>query len=188
MGLMSLGLLNLGIVFIWTVGSSFGIPGAMVYLVSAGAIAKSIQEVMIIILICFCAAVIGDITAYSLARKFSSTLSITLRKFKFFSMGEIESRNLLKKYAFSAVFLTRFFLTGLCAVVSYISGFEKLNRKKFIFAVLGGELIYASIFPLIGFVFKEMWNDIIAVLNDILIIFILIIIAVFLIRVLIKRK
>lgn len=180
-------LVNLSILFIWIFITSLGVPGGVVAMVSSGALANSFIELIPVILITVSAAILGDITAYELARKFSLRLSKKLIKFKFFKNNEIKSRDLLKKHEFSFVFFTRFALIGLCAVVSYISGFERLNRKKFYMAVISGEIIYASLYPIIGFIFKETWNDLVNIIQDILIIVVLIVVAGFLF-IITKRK
>ncbi|VVB78170.1 SNARE associated Golgi protein [uncultured archaeon] len=179
--ILGVNIINLGLVLVWVFGSSLGVPGALFVLVSSGALAGSIWELMAIILTAIIGAVIGDIFAYEIARKFLSRLLIKLQKFKFFRNNELRARSLFKKYAFSSVFFTRFALTGLGAPVSYISGFEKLKRRKYILAVICGEILYGSIYPILGFIFKQTWNDISSMIQDFFIILVLIVIVIFLI-------
>jgi len=180
--------INLGILFLWTFITCFGVPGALVLLVSSGAVANSFFELIPIILVGALAAILGDITAYELARRFSLGVNTRLKKYKFYINGETRARELLKKYEFFSVFITRFGLTELCAAMSYISGFEKLNRKKLILAVIFGELIYVSMYPIIGFIFKETWNDLIKVVQDVFYVIILILIVLILLKIILDRR
>jgi membrane protein DedA with SNARE-associated domain len=181
-------IINLLSVFLWVALSSLGIPGALIFLISSGALANNFLELILIIIFAVFGGIIGDIFAYELARRLLSRLSVKLQKFKFYRDNEEKARNTLQNYEFSFVFFTRFALSGLGAVVSYISGFEKINRKKFILAVILGEIIYGTMYPLLGFFFKQTWNDLSSLVQDALIILTLIIIVVFLIVNHIRRK
>ncbi len=176
------------IVFLWTFGSSLGFPGALVFLVAAGAMAGSISELLVIILVCFIAAVLGDFVAYTIARKASSKLSKLIKKLKLIKQSEEEAKKIIKKYGFLSIFLTRFLLMSLCAVVSYIAGFEKMKKKTFVLGSISGEILYASIFPLIGFLFRELWGDIVEIISDVSVALALGVIVIFLVVVLVRRR
>jgi membrane-associated protein len=183
-----LNLISLGAVFIWVFIACLGVPGALFFLISFGALASSVWELVVIIIVAVIAAILGDIFAYELARKFLSRLSTKLRKFSFFRDNEVRSQNTLKRYAFSFVFFTRFALTGLGAAVSYVSGFEKMERRKFILAVVLGEILYGSIYPILGYIFKQAWADFSNLVQDSLIAIVLIIVVIYLIQDLIKKR
>ncbi|MFA5855983.1 MAG: VTT domain-containing protein [Candidatus Pacearchaeota archaeon] len=181
--------LNLGIVFLWSFLSSLGVPGALLLLVSSGALSENISQLSTYIIIALIAVIIGDITAYTLARVFSIKVAKRLDKYKFYKNGEPRARELLKKYEFFTVFITRFAISGLGAVVSYLSGFERLNRKKFISAVILGEIIYATTYPIIGYIFKDTWYDLVGIINNVLTVIVLILVLIFFIfRRIIKRR
>jgi membrane protein DedA with SNARE-associated domain len=173
--------MNLAVVFILVFLSSFGFPGGLVAMISSGAIANSFWNIILIIIIAAIAAILGDILAYELARKFSLRIKRRLQRYRFYIKGETKAKSLTIKYEFFSVFITRFFLTGLCAITSYLSGFEKLNRKKYIIAVISGEILYAVIYVTLGYVFRLAWNDLVSILNNIIIITILIAAAVVLV-------
>ena len=175
-----LNLINLAVLFIWVLLSSFGLPGGLVAMVSSGAIASNFWDILIIIIIAALAAILGDILAYELARKFSLPIKKQLQKYKFYLKGETKATSLISKYGFFAVFITRFLLTGLCAITSYLSGFEKMKRKKYILAVISGEIIYAVIYTILGYIFRLAWNDLVGILDNIIIITILIAIGIIL--------
>lgn len=178
-----LALTQLGILFTLIFLASIGIPGSLIWMISAGALAGSISDLSTIIIVVATAAILGDIAAYEIARKFSQPISKRLSKFEFFTKNEKRVRESFKKSEFPFVFFTRFIFTGLCAIVSYISGFEKLDRRKFIMAVVLGELIYAIIYPTIGYIFKETWTDIYAVIGDIITVAMFVVITVVIIQI-----
>lgn len=174
--------ISLGTLFILVFLASFGFPGELVWIVYSGALANNLWELGLVILTTAVASVIGDLTAYELARKFSAALYQRLIKFKFFRNGHPKVRDLFKIHGFLLVFYTRCVMPGLGTVVNYISGFEKLNRRKFILAVVFGEILYSVMCTVLGFVFKETWNDLTNVIGDILVTLVLIVIIIFLIR------
>ena len=182
-----IGLLNLGVLFILAFLASFGVPGALPWMMYSGALADSFLALMQVIVITAVAAILGDVTAYELSKRCSLLLSTRLNKYKFFRNGEGRARELLKKYGSFVIFFTRFAFTGLGAVVNYLSGFEKLSRKKFITAVISGEIIYGIMYPLMGFAFKETWNDLANVIRDVFVVAALIIIILLFSSSLIKK-
>jgi membrane protein DedA with SNARE-associated domain len=156
--------LNLGIIFIWNFLGSLGAPGGMVLLLSSGALADNLFELATVMAIGVVSSILGDLVAYEAARKFSTYVSSRLANFKSFREGELKVRMVFEKSAYPLIFVTRFAILSLCTVVSYISGFEKLKRKKFYIAMISGEILYGVSYPLIGYVFKESRGDILVLI------------------------
>lgn len=173
--------------FFYILIGSLGFPGGSITMIAFGSLSSSISGLVWVMLISFIAAVLGDILAYELARKLSGKLRNKLKRYSFFKLNELRAKGLLNKYEFPIIFFTRFALISLCVVVSYVSGFEKINRKKFILAVIIGELLFAVIYPVIGFIAGEVFNNIINAANEIIIVVILIILALYFTRFLIKK-
>ena len=179
---------GLVVLFFWILIGSLGLPGGTVEMIAVGSLATGIYSLIIVILISFAASVAGDILAYELARKLSGRLRSKLVTFSFFESNEKKARSLLNKYGFYMVFLSRFALISLCQVMSYVSGLEKYNRKKFIIAVVSGELLFAIIYPLIGFAVGEVFGNLLSAVNDLILAVLLILIVFYLARFLIKRR
>jgi membrane protein DedA with SNARE-associated domain len=175
-------LVNLAVFFLWTFTASLGMPGGLVLIVSSGALSNTVRELAAIMILGVAASTLGDLFAYELARKFSPYIAKMLKRFSWFKDNETRAREILKKTEFPLIFFTRFALTPLCVAVSYISGFEKLDRKKYYIAVFSGEILYGTIYPLVGFVFKETWNDLTSVIIDIATVLILVTITAILIK------
>ena len=181
--------INLIVLFIWNFLGSLGLPAGPAAIISAAAISNSTWEITLVLLTTIVSSILGDIAAYELARKFSAVLLIRLRKFKFFRNSESKSSALFKKSEFFIIFFTRFIFIGLCSPVSYISGFGKVGRKKFVAAVVSGEIIYGVGYTLMGLAFKETWNDLASVIGDAVVAAALILIVAFLLTIaVIKRR
>lgn len=186
--LANLGTSGLILLFLWVFTGSFGFPGSTVAMIAIGSLARGIPALVLISLISFVAVVLGDILAYELARKLSDRLRKILRKFLFFRDNESKARGLLNRYEFPIIFFTRFALIGLCVAVSYISGLEKVSRKKFIWAVIFGEFLFAVIYPLVGFAVGEIFGDLLNAINDFVLVALLFMLVFYLTKSLLYRK
>lgn len=167
---------------------SLGLPGGTITMIGFGSLADSVPSLIAVILISFVAAVSGDILAYELARRLSEEFRNKLRRLSFFLNNELKAKNLLSKYEFPIVFFTRFVLISLCVVVSYVSGFERISRRKFILAVIAGEFLFATIYPLIGYLAGEIFNNLLSTVNNLVIVIVLILLVFYIIRFIVKRR
>jgi membrane protein DedA with SNARE-associated domain len=186
---LSINLIGFVLLFVWVMVGSFGIPASTLGIIAMGSLSKSIPNLMIVIAVAYIAVAIGDILAYTLATKLSDEFKDKLRRFNFFRENEPKVKELLNKHGFPIVFFTRFFMLHLCAVTSYVSGFEKWSKKKFVLAVLTGEFLFAAGYSIIGFAIGEVANNLISVINYVLLaIVLLILLGYFLKKYLNKRK
>jgi len=173
--LISLLLLN-------TASSYVLIPGVSVLIASYAAFQTTIPNLLLLIVAVWLSSVIGDYSVYLVSRKLSMPVRKFLNKFKWFNQNEEKVKKSLANHEFSAVFYSRFLITGVAPVINYLSGFEKLNAKKFFLAVLSGELVFALIYSLIGYIFRDTWRDLLNTIQYSFIALVGIIIALYLIR------
>ncbi len=185
--LISFSTMGLILLCLWVFFGSFGLAGSSIAIISLSSTVKSLPVLIIIIFSCFIAVSLGDIFAYELARKLSNPLAEKLRFFAFFKNRELKANELLRKYESLIVFISRFALGSLCPVITYLSGLQKLNRKKFITAVLAGELIFSILFVSIGYLFGEVFNSIISAYSYFLLAIFLLILAFYFIKKAIKK-
>jgi membrane protein DedA with SNARE-associated domain len=174
--------INLVILFVVVFFCAFGIPGGVIWLVATGAVANTTSELTLVMIVGVSAAILGDFTAYMLARKFSFRLQEWLRRFNFYSKNEAEVHSKFNQSEFYILFFSRFMFQGLCAAATYVSGFLRLRLRKFLIAIVPGETIYGVAFPLLGFLFKETWNDYTTIFNDVTALILLLILSYFLIQ------
>jgi len=179
-------MINLVILFIIGFFCAFGVPGGGIWLVATGAAANTSSDLALVMIVGVSAAILGDFSAYMLAKKFSFKLQHWLRRFNFYSKNEAEVHSRFNQSEFYILFLSRFMFQGLCAAATYISGFLRLRIRKFLIAIVPGEIIYGGTFPLIGFFFKETWKDYTNVFSDVATLLLLAIVAYFLIRLFIR--
>jgi len=132
---------------------------------SYGAFTGNLLGLAQLISLIFVASVIGDLGTYFLAREVSQKVGKFVRRFKWFKNNENKVRNSLKKHYFLFLFLSRFIFTGIGPIVNYLSGFEKLNAKRFVLAAILGEFLYAAGVTSIGYIFKDTWNELLSLIN-----------------------
>ena len=188
--MISLSISFLGFILfgLWVMAGSFGIPASTIGIIAMGSLAGSVPALILVIVITFIAVIIGDILAYTLATKLSDEFKDKLNKFNFFRENEPKVKEMLSKHGFPIVFFTRFALLHLCAVTSYVSGFEKMNKKKFISAILMGEFLFAVIYSLIGFAIGEIITNLVNVINYILVAIVLLILLFYFLKKYLKKR
>ena len=174
---VSAGIVNLILLFAFSFLSSLGIPAGTVWMISSGALANSAWDLLPIMAASVAGAIVGDLAAYEFARRFSDQLLRRLERLKGFRSKESRAWDLFKKAEFSMIFFTRFLFTGLCAVTNYLTGFARTKRRTFIAAVVAGELLYGTIYPAFGYLFKETWNSFAAVVGDVITVLTLLVLA-----------
>jgi len=173
--------------FLLIVSSSFfPIPGISILIASYASFANNINDLLFIISLTLIASLAGDLATYFLARKFSNKGRDFLAKFKWYHKNEERVYKSLNAYEFSFVFFTRFLVSGSGPLVNYLSGFEKLNARKFITAVFLGESVYSIGCGLIGYIFKDTWNEIISLVQNVFLAIVLAAIGIYLLYKIIK--
>jgi len=174
--------INLIILFVVVFSCSFGFPGGLIWLLASGAAANTPAELEIIMIVGVSAAILGDFTAYMLAKKFSFKLERWLRRYSFYRTNETKIKSQFNQSEFFILFFSRFLFQALCAASTYISGFLRLKKRRFLAAIIPGEIIYGVSFPLLGFFFKETWTDYANVFSDVTAALLLAVVAYFIIR------
>lgn len=173
--------------FFLVFSASFVIIPVMGFIItSLGSLMPDPTTLIYMMFLLHLAAVLGDLAVYYLASKFSNKVLRFLKRWKWFAKGEPHSRRLYEKYGFWIVFISRFLNTELCVAINYISGLEKYNYKKFVFAVLLGEFLYIFGYMTFGYLFKETWVYLSGVVQSIVLKILLIIILIYLIYSIIK--
>ncbi len=148
--------------------AQLGLPvGSTFFLMWYGSTLNSISSLAIAIIATICVAILGDITAYSLGKQFSSQLKHAEQRYQWLADKARQSQTLLDRYDVWIIWLSRFLITGLGPFVNYILGSKKYPLKKFIFWVFLGETIFALELLYFGYHFKESWEDLLALVSDV---------------------
>jgi membrane protein DedA with SNARE-associated domain len=178
---------SLPLLFALTIAASYVIIPIMGWIiVSFGANTSNLSDLIILILVVYSATLIGDISIYFIAKYFSKRVLKFVRRFKWYKKHEKRYKKLLNKYGFWIVFVSRFLVSEVCLVVNYISGFERFNSKKFISAVILGELVFSVLYVLFGYLFKDTWTYLLGLVQNSIRIILLILIALYILYRIIK--
>lgn len=146
--------------FLITLASSaVPIPDVGVLTSSYASLANTVPSIIFIFLFVAVAAFLGDFLVYIISRNFSDVAKRWLRKLEWYKKNEGRVRSSLSRHEFSFIFFSRFLFPGVDQVVNYIAGIEKLNYKKFIAGAFLGELVWASIYVLVGRIFEDTWPN-----------------------------
>jgi membrane-associated protein len=145
-----------------------GLPlGSLLFLCWYGSTITEVERLFWVIPLLMLSAILGDYVAYLIAQKYR----IRVKKFinvrpsaaKQFLRGEL----LIHRNASMIVFITRFLLFGLGPMVNYLMGLRSYSRVTFMWWVCFGEFIYISEFILLGYVFRDTWQELLIIITDI---------------------
>lgn len=154
--------LNYGypIVVCCVLAAYFGIPiPTDAILLAAGSFSvDGTLNIFILIPLVAIAAIIGDLFGYYLGKKFgflvinkyTKKLGLTQKK-----LDKVDK--FLIKWGSGCIFITRWLLTPLGIPVNIMAGISKFSIKKFFSVVVIGELIWATIFIYLGYLFGANW-------------------------------
>ena len=145
-----------------------GLPlGGMFFILYAGSQVNSPTDFLIFFLIVWLSEMIGDVGSYVIGRKLYDTAFVKkiLLKKKIKSMFE-KSRSFFDKHGNISVFFSRFAVTAVGPYLNYIAGLEAYDFGKFLLYVTFGEVLYAFELLLLGYLFKETFDEIIVLFTD----------------------
>jgi membrane protein DedA with SNARE-associated domain len=142
------------------IAAYFGVPiPTDAILLAAGSFSTDgALNIFLLIPIVALTAIIGDYFGYYLGKKFGY---LVVNKYtKKLGLTQIKLNSVdgfLKKWGIWCVFLTRWLLTPLGIPVNIMAGISKYSLKKFLSVVVIGELIWATIFLYLGYLFGANW-------------------------------
>ena len=177
------------ILIIVVFSAQLGIPiGSMFFLMWYGSTRDTTTAVLIAIPITASAAVMGDMSAYLLGRRFTQQLDNAEKKYSWFADKSAQSQKLINTYGNRIIWLTRFLATGMGPIVNYLLGSKTYPIKQFLAWVILGEIIFTAELLYFGYRFKQTWEDLLTVISDAGWLIALIIISAWLLKRLLKRK
>jgi membrane-associated protein len=162
--------------FLITFAAAFGFPVFSTPVIMAAS-AFSSQKYLSFSLVYAAALagnVAGDLLGYFVSRRAGKEI-----------IARIGLKRLLQSRAFaalernfeirsaSAIFLTRFLITGLGPAVNFIAGLSSITFQRYFFYEFTGELVYVSLYASLGYIFGSQWRDISDLFEKIGIIFLL---------------
>ena len=103
------------------------------------------------------AEVLGDSFDYLVSKKFGHVVirEKYVKKYSFF----VRLENFFRKYTGTTIFLTRF-VGVLSPLTNFLSGFEKIKIKKFIFYDFLGNFTDTIVLLTLGYIIGDNWESI----------------------------
>jgi membrane-associated protein len=143
------------------------LPSAIVVLAAGSISAEGDPDFWLLFGIILTAAVVGDVTSYSLGRwasdlvidRFGSKVGLTRER-----MGAAERR--FERWGGLAVLVTRFLLTGLAFPTNLAAGAGTYPLARFLAYAVAGEAIWTGQFLTLGWLFGPGWVSLLDYLND----------------------
>jgi len=112
-----------------------------------------------LVLLVLIASILGDLTVYFITIRFSNKVESWMKRLKWYQKDEGKFKAIITNYGFAAIIFSRFLITGADVAANYLAGFEKMNKNKFISAVIIGETISAMLYVFAGYIFKDTLTE-----------------------------
>jgi membrane-associated protein len=155
--------------FAVTLVASIGFPLPATALILAGGafFAEWYFDIGLLFLAGFCGCLLGDITGYTLARKYGKDIFARIGLKKILESDQFRT---LEPYFLAhsrfSVFITRFLITGLGPSVNIFAGIARMRFSQFLLVDILGEVIYVALYLVIGYSFGSEWESIIEIIES----------------------
>ncbi len=169
--------------------AQMGIPiGSMFFLMWYGSTLENTTTLLMTLPIVTSAAVMGDMSAYFIGRKFSQQLIQAELKYNWIANKTQQSHRLINRYGKWIISLTRFLVTGMGPIVNYLLGSQKYPSRSFLLWVIVGETLFCLELLYFGNRFKESWEDLLSFISDMGWLIALVIISLLLLKKLLSKE
>lgn len=140
--------------------AQLGIPvGSSFFLMWYGSTLDTSSSLLMLIPLTACAAILGDMSAFSLGKLFSNKFDEAEKTYSWLAWQIDKSRHMIESYGTWIVWFSRFLVTGLGPIISYLLGSRKFSTLKFFSWVVFGEIIFTAEMLYLGYIFKNTWED-----------------------------
>lgn len=141
--------------------------GAMFFIMFAWALAHNLPELALLFLIVLFSTVSWDTLGYTIGRKFYNLkiFRYLVNKKSVKNLYEKSKKFFIKKWEIS-IFLSRFLVTWIWPTINYIVWFQSFNFKKFWLYMVFWEILYSSELLLLGYIFKDTFEEIYSILSN----------------------
>jgi len=168
--------------------AQLGIPvGSSFFLMWYGSTLDTTTSLLIVIPVTACAAILGDMTAFSLGKLFSNKFDEAVKTYAWLAKQIDKSHGMLESYGIWIVWFSRFLVTGLGPGISYLLGSRNFPTLKFFSWVVFGEIIFTAEMLYFGYIFKNTWEDLLDFIANAGWLVALVVVSLWIIKSLIKR-
>lgn len=142
------------------------LPGSMLVMVGGGFVASGDMELVPVLAAAFLGVVLGDQTAYTLARQGRTAVMERMRRSDKRARQIDRAEALIRRRGMLAVFLSRTVLSPAGPYVSYVSGAGGFGRLGFSMAAIPGAVIWSAFYVGIGYRFADHLSEIASLIGN----------------------
>lgn len=142
------------------------LPASVLVLTSGGFAATGDLSLASVLLVAFSAYVIGDQSAFLIARIAGPGLIGRLKRSERVAPVIARSEEMLQRRGSMAVLLSHTILSPTCPYVSYLSGSGGLPWRRFTMAAIPGALIWTGGYVMLGFSFATQLEQIAEIISQ----------------------
>lgn len=140
---------------------------AMFFILFAWSSATSLSQLLVLFLIVLFSSVSWDFLAYFIWKKFfhSKFFQYLLNK-KSIKCTYKKSKKFFRKKWKISIFLTRFLITWIWAVINYVIWIQRFSFKIFSLYVILWEILYSSELLILWYIFKDTFEDVSNIISN----------------------
>lgn len=154
-----------------TLLSCFALPMPSSLMMMAGGAFAAAGDLVLwqVCLAAFVGAMTGDLTGYSMARRYGGDgLWARLRQRRASARLLDQAESLLQRRGGWAVYLTRWLFSPLGPYVNLIAGATRMPWRRFVLADLAGEATWVSVYVTLGYVFGTQIEELSDTLGNVI--------------------
>ncbi len=175
------------IVFVGTLG--IPLPVTSILLAAGSFSSEGILNGYVLVATITITAVIGDILGYFVGLKVGKErIELHGKRLGFTATRLLHVDVFFHKWGGGSIFISRWLITPLCVPINLIAGIEKYSFKKFLLYVISGELLWASMYTYLGYIFGANWQVLLDYISNAPLIFALLFTAFFLLFLAVRMK
>lgn len=140
---------------------------AMFFILFAWSSAVSLSQLFVLFLIVLFSSVSWDFLAYFIGKRFfhSKFFQYLLNKKSIKYLYKKSKKFFGKKWK-ASIFLTRFLITWIWAIINYVVWIQRFNFKIFSLYVILWEILYSSELLILWYIFKDTFEDIFNIISN----------------------
>ncbi len=138
---------------------AFLLPGDSLLFTAGFLASQNYLNIMLLMLVCGGAAILGDSLGYALGRRFGPKIFSREDSFFFNKSHVVRAHAFFEKYGGKTLILARF-IPGIRGIVPTIAGIGAMTYGKFLSYNIVGALMWASGIPLLGYSLGNLIPDV----------------------------
>lgn len=148
-------------------GIGIPLPATSVLLAAGSLTVDGTLNIFILIPLVATTVVLGDLLSYYIGRKFGYlNKNFLTQRIGLSETLTQTSEEFLKKHGIWSIFITRWLITPLAVPINLIAGIHKYPFVRFIILVTMGEVLWASLYIYLGYLFGANWQSLLSYITN----------------------